>query len=122
MTVVDLDALRYSTVYGRHEMKPDASVDRFDEVVFDCSKVANGDAATRYAITGQYINQNVMAAMSRAKVGMRDPTVAIPRAMACKTRYMKADYQCEVPMAAEVKWDAMALNVMVEDVLMDCQR
>ena len=72
---------------------------------------------TQYAIIGRCIDQ--MTAMYRAMVETADPMVAIPQVMACKIRYVEADYRCEVAMAAEVKQGAVR-DVMVQDVMTDC--
>ena len=123
VVVVDLEALRYSTVQVRVVINQDEAMDYFDETVLGCSKVGNWRLATRYAITGYYINQVVMTAMYRAMVGERDPMVALARVMACEleNRYAKADYHYEI--AVEAKRDAMTRDVKAQDVMMarDCQ-
>ena len=74
-------------------------MDYLNEAVFGCSKVY---VAARYAITGHYINWDMMTAMYRAMVGTADPTVAILREMACKIRYA-AEYRYETAVAAVAK-------------------
>ena len=85
--VVDLVALRYSTVQARDVMH--VTMDCLDEAVFRYSKVY---VVTRHAITGHYINHDAMAAMYRVIVGTRHPMVAIPQVMACEIHCAEADY------------------------------
>jgi hypothetical protein len=110
VVVVDLTSLHYSTVQVL-----DAKMDCLNEAVFGCSKVC---VATRFAITGHYTNQHVMAAMCRVMAGTGDPMVAILRVMACKICHAEADYHCEVAMAAAVKQGAITRVVMAQDVMM----
>ena len=69
-----------------------AVTDCLDEPVFGCSKVEIWGVANQYAITGRYINQDMMTAMFRAMVETRAPMIAMARVMECKNCYAEADY------------------------------
>ena len=78
--------------------------------------------ASRHAITGHYINYDVIVAMYRAMFGTANSMVAILRVMVCKIRHVEEDYQGRVAMDAAVNRDAITRNVMVQGVMPDCQR
>ena len=124
--LIDLTALHYSAVQVRDAisrdamnqdaMNQDARMDCLDEIVFRCSKV---DVASRHAITGHYIDHGVTTAMYRVMVVTRDPMLAIPQVMACRIRFVVADYQCEIALTAAVKQDAIIRDVVAQEVVMD---